>query len=202
MRLLSTAASPFGRKVKLTAALKGVRDQITVEETDTRGQGKTTLSAANPLGKIPVLILADGHTFYDSKVICEYLDSLTPSPVLFPPSGLPRFTCLTRAALADGIAEAALLIVYESRYRTPDMHVAEWIARQQSKIDAGLAALETAPPTWTSHPDYGHVTLACALGYLDLRFAGAWRPSHPGLVAWLDTFATAVPAFEATRVAA
>ena len=201
MRLLSAPASPFGRKVKITAHVKGLIDQITIEPTDTRGAHNVALAAANPLSKIPALVLADGTQLYDSKVICEYLDSLASLPVLFAPSGLTRYRCLTRAALADGIMEAALLIVYEERYRPADKRVPDWIARQQGKVDAGLAALEAAPPSWVGHPDYSHIAVACALGYLDLRHAGTWRRAHPGLVAWLDAFSAAVPAYDATRAA-
>lgn len=198
MKLYSAPASPFGRKVKITSYVKGLSGQIKLEHADTRLPHNRELAAANPLSKIPALVLADGTQLYDSKVICEYLDSLVPAPALFPASGLERYKCLTRAALADGIAEAALLIVYEERYRPADKRVAEWIARQQAKVDAGLAALEATPPVWTGHPDYSHISVACALGYLDLRFAGAWRASHPKLVGWLEKFAAQVPAFGET----
>jgi glutathione S-transferase len=198
MRLYSAPPSPFGRKVKITARVKGLMDGISVEHADTR-IANPTLAAANPLSKIPALVLADGTQLYDSGVICEYLDSLAPDPVLFPPTGIERYRCLTRAALADGIMEAALLMVYEERYRPADKWVPEWIARQQAKVDAGLASLEAAPPAWTTHPDYSHITLACALGYLDLRFDRTWRKSHPGLVAWLNAFSAKVPAFDATQ---
>lgn len=198
MRLYSTSASPFGRKVKMTAIVKGLKDHIESVHGDTRDGKNAELGAANPLQKIPALILEDGTHLFDSKVICEYLDSLVPIPVLFPPSGIPRFRCLTRGALADGIMEAAVLIVYEDRYRPADKRVPEWIARQQAKIDGGLAALEASPPAWSSFPDYSHIAIACALGYLDFRLEGKWRASHPKLVAWLKAFAAAVPAFDET----
>jgi glutathione S-transferase len=95
--------------------------------------------------------------------------------------------------------DAALLLVYEKRYRPEDKWVESWMQRQQAKIDTSLDWLEKAPPTWSDHPDYGHITLACALGYLDFRHGGQWRARHPGLVAWLDKFASAVPAFDETR---
>ena len=210
MRLLSAPASPFGRKVKIVAHLKGLDDRIAIEATDTRDPSNLTLREANPLGKIPVLILDDGTTIYDSHVICEFLDSLVPTTVLFPPSGRARAMALTRAALADGIMEARVLMVYEERFRDPPERSAAWVSRQQSKSDAGLAALERAAAEgdldWSSHsgahPTYDHVAIACALGYLDLRFPGSWRDRHPHLVAWLDRFSAAVPSFEKTRATA
>ncbi len=150
-----------------------------------------------------MLILADGTQLYDSAVICEYLDSLTPEPRLFPASGpehgMARWQTLRLGALADGIMEAALSIVYEARYRPEDKRFDGWVARQQTKVDTALAHLEAAPPLWTGQPEYGHVALACALGYLDLRQDGRWRAAHPGLVAWLDRFAASVPAFATTK---
>ena len=197
MRLLSAPPSPFGRKVKMVVHIKGLAERVTVELADPR-EPDAALAAANPLGKIPALVLEDGTTLFDSKVICEYLDSLAPAPVMFPPAGLERYRMLTHAALADGIMEAALLIVYEDRYRPADKRVPTWIARQQAKIDGGLAAFETAPPQLSGAPDYAAVTLAAALGYLDFRLDGLWRAGHPALKSWLDRFAAAVPAFGKT----
>jgi len=119
--------------------------------------------------------------------------------VLFPKSGAERFRTLTLGALADGILDAALLLVYEGRFRPENMKVQGWVDRQQSKVDRSLAQLEKAPPAWRGSPDYGHLTLAVALGYLDFRHGGKWRAGRPKLVKWLDEFAAAVPAFEATR---
>lgn len=119
--------------------------------------------------------------------------------MLFPKSGPARWRTLTLGGLADGMLDAALLIVYEGRFRPENMRVEAWLERQQSKIDRALAQLEASPPTWQGSPDYGHVTLAAALGYLDFRHGGKWRAGHPKLVKWLDEFAAAVPAFEATR---
>jgi glutathione S-transferase len=198
MKLLSALPSPFGRKVKMTARLKGLDGSIAVELVDT-SKPNPALAAQNPLAKIPVLILDDGTQIYDSHVICEYLDSLAPAPRLFPSGGLERYRMLTRAALADGLLDAAILIVYESRFRPEAQRVQGWLDRQHAKIDGGLDHLEAAPPVWTGTPDYADVTLACALGYLDLRLEGAWRARCPRLVAWLDAFARDVPAFEATR---
>lgn len=199
MKLLSSPASPFGRKVKIVAAMKGLTERIETHQVDTFQLVNETLRQENPLSKIPVLILADGTQVYDSRVICEYLDSLAAEPRLFPAAGVERIKMLTLAALGDGILEAALLLVYEKRYRPEDKWVESWMQRQQLKIDTALDWLEKAPPAWGATPDYAHITIACALGYLDFRHAGTWRARHPGLVTWLDRFAAAVPAFNETR---
>jgi glutathione S-transferase len=198
LQLLTNPLSPYGRKVSITAAMKGVRDKIEIVAIDTNPLDNPTLHTANPLAKIPAL-LVDGTSVFDSNVICEYLDGMSPSPLLFPVSRPQRIKTLTLGALADGVLDAALLLVYEKRFRPAEKWHAPWQERQQGKIDRALDLLEKAPPAWSGHPDYGHVTLACALGYLDFRHEGKWRGGHPGLVAWLDRFAQAVPAFEQTR---
>lgn len=197
MKLLSSPASPFGRKVKMTVWMKNLKDQVEITTVDAT-KGDATLSAANPMGRIPVLVLNGGQVIHDSHVICEYLDHVGTGPVLFPRSH-ERWDTLTRASLADGIIEAALLMVYEGRYRPENMKVQSWLDRQTSKINTSLGMLEKAPPMWTTAPDYGHLTLAAALGYLDFRHAGKWRAEHPKMVAWLDTFAKAVPGYEASK---
>lgn len=198
MKLLSSPASPFGRKVKITIAEKKLTDRVEVLTVDAT-KGDPNLNAANPLGRIPALILDNGDTIHDSHVICEYLDSVGSGPVLVPRSGPERWRTLTLASLADGLMEQALLQVYEGRYRPADMRVESWVQRLQSKIDRTLDYLEKAPPVWKDHPDYSHITLACSLGYMDFRHAGKWRKGHPEMVAWLDRFAALVPSFAATK---
>ncbi len=196
MKLYSSPLSPYGRKVKIAAAMKGLTAKLEMVPADTN-KGDPDLNRYNPLGKIPCLV-ADGQAVFDSHVICEYLDAHGAGPVLFPPSGPERWKTLTLGSLADGLIDAALLLVYETRFRPADMQVVAWTDRQWAKVKGTLAHLEAAPPNWVSSPDYGHLTLACALGYLDFRHGGTWRADHPKLVAWLDRFAAAVPAFEAT----
>lgn len=199
MILRSSPASPFGRKVLLAADLTGLGGQLTVVPADT-GSDTDSLRRENPLGKLPTLILGDGTTLYDSRVIIEYLDHLAGGGVLIPTDPAARFRALTLQALADGMADAALLGVYEGRFRAETERSPSWTAYQASKIERSLAALEGAPPTGTI--DIGHVALACALGYLDLRYDKAWRADCPSLVAWLAAFAAAVPAFDRTAVKA
>ena len=198
MKLLSSPMSPYGRKVKIALAMKGLKKEVEVVTVDTNIPNNPEIKP-NPLAKIPALVLNDGMSIYDSHVICEYLDGLAPSPVLFPKGGTERFRTLTLGALGDGILDAALLLVYEKRFRPEEKWHAPWQERQQGKIDGALDHLEQAPPAWGASPDYGHLTLACALGYLDFRHEGKWRAGRPKLVAWLDKFAAAVPAFEETR---
>jgi glutathione S-transferase len=198
MKLLSSLLSPYVRKVRIAAAMKGLSDKLELVPIDTNIADNPAINRVNPLAKVPALIV-DGEPIFDSHVICEYLDAQAPSPQLFPPAGSARIETLTLGALADGILDAALLLVYEKRFRPPEKWHQPWQLRQQDKIDRALAHLEQDPPKWQASPDYGHITLACALGYLDLRHEGRWRGSHPKLVAWLEDFATAVPAFAATR---
>ncbi|MFJ5369666.1 glutathione S-transferase family protein [Bosea sp. CER48] len=194
--LRSSPASPFGRKVKMTALQYGLMDRIEIVGADTTDPSDP-LRQQNPLGKIPTLILEDGTTLFDSRVIIDYLDHLSGGKIV--PAGAARFLQLRLQALADGICDAALLQVYEGRFRPEEGRNANWLAHQDGKVARGLAALEAAPPTFEGRPHIGEIALACALGYLDLRFAGSWRASHPNLVAWLDDFAARVPAFEETR---
>lgn len=200
MKLYTSMTSPFGRKVKLAAAIKGIADRIETVIADTNPPGNAELIANNPLGKIPVLVLDDGTRLYDSRVICEAIDAMgaAGAPALMPSSGLQRWQTLTRAALADGIADAGILIFYESRFRSPEHHNAGWVARQQAKIDAGLDHLESSMSPLAASPDYADLSLAAALGHLDFRHDGRWRQGRPRIVAWLDQFARAVPAYADT----
>ncbi|KPF72271.1 glutathione S-transferase [Bosea sp. AAP35] len=197
MILRSSPASPFGRKVKMAALELGLMDQIEIVVADTNDPAEP-LRQQNPLGKIPTLVLNDGTTLFDSRVIVDYLDHLAGGGRLIPAGG-ERFVQLRLQALADGLCDAALLQVYETRFRPEEGRNAAWVANQASKVSRALAALEAAPPVYTDRPRIGEIALACALGYLDLRFAGTWRADHPALVTWLDAFAAKVGAFEATR---
>lgn len=194
--LRSSPTSPFGRKIKIAIAELGLDDRIEVVPADTNDPAET-LRRQNPLGKVPTLVFEDGSTLFDSRVIAEYLDHLAGGGRLFPP-GEARFGQLRLQALADGICDAGLLQVYEIRLRAPELRSAAWVENQTGKVARALASLEAAPPAY-DRPRIGEIALACALGYLDLRFDGAWRASHPALVAWLAAFAARVPAFEATR---
>ena len=201
MTLFAGGLSPYGRKVRMTALIKGVMGDIEEKASDTN-KGDDNLNKLNPLGKIPCLVLADGTAVYDSNVICEYLDTLGSGPILFPKSGADRLRVLTQGALGDGILDAALLIVYEGRFRPENMAVQSWLDRQHARIDRAVAMLDKAPPAFSGTPDYGTLTIAAALGYLDFRHGGKWRAKAPSLVKWLDGFEKAVPAYVKTKPAA
>jgi glutathione S-transferase len=201
MKLLSSPPSPYGRKVKIAAALLGLADRITVEPTDTnRAEGP--LRAANPLGKIPTLLLDDGTALFDSRVILDYLDHLAGGGRIIPREAEARFSALRLQALCDGVLDASLLQVYEKRFRPEPLWHQPWLDYQAEKVARGLDLLEKTPPRLDPLPDVGQIALACTLGYLDLRFEGRWRDAYPALVRWLARFAAQVPAFDATAVKA
>lgn len=149
------------------------------------------------------MLLREGACpLYDSRVILEFLDMEAGGGCLIPVSGEPRYTVLATQALADGLMDAALLEVYETRFRAEGERSVKWVDNQAGKVARALKTFEAAPPVTaavSAPADLGEIALACALGYLDLRFHGAWRADHLALVDWLDRFAARVPAFEATR---
>jgi len=199
MILRSSPASPFGRKVKIAAKLLGLWPQITLVDADTTNPSDS-LRQQNPLGKIPVLVLENGEAIYDSRVIVQYLQDIAGGEALIPNERAARFATLRLEALADGVQDAALLQVYEGRFRDPAMQDAKWLQHQAEKVARALTYLEANVPDESTH--LGNVAVACALGYLDLRFSGLWRQNHPNLVSWLARFEARVPGFAATRVTA
>lgn len=196
--LRSSPASPFGRKVKISASLLGLFDKIQVVDADTNNP-EDTLRQQNPLGKIPTLVLENGDVLYDSRVIVEYLDHLAGGGKIIP-NGEGRFAALRTQALCDGIADAALLQVYENRWRAEDRREAKWVEHHAGKVVRGLDYAEANLSSPSSSLTIGDIALACALGYLDLRFAGKWREDYPKLVSWLADFEGRVPAFAKTKV--
>jgi glutathione S-transferase len=197
MILRSSPSSPFGRKVRIAIAVLGFDKDVKIEAADTT-DANDSVRRQNPLGKIPVLLAEDGNAYYDSRVILDYLDTLAGGGKIVPRDAATRLAALRLQALCDGILDASILTVYESRWRKPETHDAKWLEHQAGKVTRGLAALE-APPPLDATPNVGQITLACVLGYRDFRFAGSWRGAHPKLVAWLDDFALRVPAFAATK---
>jgi glutathione S-transferase len=199
MILRSSPASPFARKVRIAADLLGLADKIEIRDTDLNDPAEA-IRTQNPLGKVPALIVDDGTVYYDSRVILDVLDHMAGGGRIVPRDATARFAALRLQALCDGILDASLLIVYEGRYRPADKAVQSWLDRQAEKVARGLAALEASPPPLDQPPNVGQITLACLLGYRDLRFGGTWRKDHPRLLAWHDAFAAQVPAFAATKV--
>jgi len=201
MILRSSPPSPFGRKVKLALGILGLDKDVTIEKADPT-DAADSIRRQNPLGKIPALIIEDGTVLYDSPVVLEYLDHRAGGGKIIPKDPNARMKALVLQALCDGILDAGILLVYEGRWRPPEMAVQKWIDHQTGKVVRALETLEANPPALAAIPDVGAITLACALGYGDLRFGGKWREGHPRLVKWLEAFAAQVPAFEKTRVTA
>jgi glutathione S-transferase len=189
--LRTTLTSPYGRKVRMAADILGLMERIAVVPADTLDEADT-LRQQNPLGKMPCLLLPDGSAIYDSPIIVELLQEVAGKDRLMPWYGDERFLRLTEARLADGITDAALLMVYEHRFRAEPQVSERWLAHQRGKIERGLSVFEKTPPQGTTVIALG---LACALGYLDWRKPYDWRSHFPGLVRWLDAFADAEPAF-------
>jgi glutathione S-transferase len=205
MILRSSPASPFGRKVRIAISLLGLDNDVKIETADT-GDVNDSVRKQNPLGKIPVVIDEDGTAYYDSRVILDYLDVRSGGGKIVPRDAKARLAALRLQALCDGILDASILTIYETRWRKAETHEPKWLEHQAGKVSRALAVLEAAPPPLDATPqvlpDVGQITLACTLGYRDFRFNGSWRGDHPRLVAWLDQFAARVPAFAATKPAA
>jgi glutathione S-transferase len=185
MKLLLSPASPYARKVWLAAAELGLEGRIEAANASASPVADTPeLSALNPLGKIPVLITDDGDALFDSRVIADYLDSLTPRR-LCPADGEARWRVQTLHAAADGLLDAALLARYEEALRPEPLRWADWRRGQGEKIRRVLDMLEGAELRPGDDTRICDIAVACALGYLDFRFAAeAWRTGHPRLAAW------------------
>ena len=187
MKLLMAGPSPFVRKVLVLLHETGQVGDVSVEKVVAApGGADATLKAANPLGKIPALLRASGPTLYDSRVICRFLDERAAAGLY--PAG--DYDVLILEATADGIMEAAVLMVYEKRFRAEAQQSPDWIEGQWDKVAGGLDSLEQR---WMSHLqrplDIGQIAVACALGYLDLRHdARGWRTGRPALAAWFEKF--------------
>jgi glutathione S-transferase len=195
MKLRYSPASPFARKCAIAGHVLGLAGRI--EMVDNTGDPGDAIRARNPLNKIPLLLTDDGEAIFDSVVISEYLDHLAGGGRIIPTEPKARFRALTLQALADGVMDAAILIMYESRFREPSQHSPRWIAMQQKKVDSGLDALEAMTPGDDIH--VGSIATAALLGYLDFRFEGEWRASRPKLTSWFDAYASKLPGFAATQ---
>ncbi|ANT59911.1 MULTISPECIES: glutathione S-transferase [unclassified Salipiger] len=197
MKLLQAGPSPFVRKVLVTLHETGQYEDVEmVQVTASPLTPDPALVSANPVGKIPALVRADGPTLYDSRVICRFLDARAEAG-LYPESRI--WDTLTLEATGDGIMDAAVLIIYEERFRPREQVSMEWIEGQWSKVSRALDALNTR---WMSHlagrVDMGHISVACALGYLDFRHdARKWRVGREALAEWYDAFSQR-PAMQAT----
>jgi glutathione S-transferase len=183
MKLIASLTSPYARKVRVALAEKKIEYDL-VEESPWAVE--TTVPDYNPLGKVPVCVLDDGTTLFDSRVIVEYLDTVSPVSRLIPEPSRQRIVVRRWEALADGICDAAVALVLESRRATKQQNK-EWIERQRAKVDRGLKELATelGDKAWCNGEAYSLADIAtgCALAYLDLRHATIdWRALYPNLV--------------------
>jgi glutathione S-transferase len=191
MKLLGSSTSPYVRKVRIVMAEKKIEAPLEIVDVNAEDNG---LVQFNPLGKVPCLVTDDGGAIYDSRVIVEYLDALTPVHRLIPPNGRERVEVRTWEALADGLLDAALLVRSEQTQRTEAQRSPAVIARQMGKIHAALAAmsrsLEEKPWCVDGKYSLADIALGCALGYLDFRFAQLdWRSQFSNLAAHAEKLA-------------
>jgi len=184
LKLYYSKSSPFARKVRISARLLGLERQIELIEVDPYAD-PSDLHQTNPLGLIPALVTEDGFTFFESPVICEYLNGIAKDLPIIPASGAARLISLRLQALGDGIMNAAMLRrKLLTQTDTPSDN--SLAVRQVRAVDRTLDVLEAHP--LGQHVDIGLISIACALGYLDFRYPDEpWRDSRPVLAAWFET---------------
>ena len=190
MKLIGSLTSPYVRKTRIVMAEKRIEYEM---EVDVPWTAETRVPQFNPLGKVPVLVMDDGSTLFDSRVIVEYLDTLTPVSRLIPEDTRPRTQVKRWEALADGVCDAAASVFLE-RKRPQEQQSQDWIVRQEQKIFRALEAMseELGEKPWCTGEFYtlADVAVGCALGYLALRFPEiAWREAHPNLEKLADKLA-------------
>jgi glutathione S-transferase len=191
MKLYWSSRSPFVRKVMVFAHECGLAARITCERTlVAMNNPNAALLGVNPTGKIPTLVLDDGSVLYDSAVICEYLDSLHKGRLLFPESGPARWTALRRHALGNNLTDN-LMLWRNELLRPPAQQSPETLAAFELKVRNAVAALDHETAALANDPvSIGHVAIACALGYIDFRFAHlGWRKDSDRIASWHETFA-------------
>ena len=184
MRLLTASASPFANKVRMAARLAGF--DLPATDIDAAAQPAELLEA-NPLGKIPCLILDDGTALFDNRPILAYLDR-THNLGLYPRDSESYFRALRFEALCDGINDCAVAWQYERRMRPEEKHHQPWLDRQWGKVTRALVEAAKELPPLGADAEIRAMSLAAVLGYLQLRFAGLWEEEHPALAAWMADF--------------
>ena len=190
MKITASGASPYVRKAMACAIARGIDSQLekwTIATTD------PVLSHSNPLGKIPTLVTDEGVALFDSPVICEFLDSIGSAPALFPAAGPARWAALRLQAIGDGILDASQPRRRELGLPQDEGRVA-YIDLQRGKVARAVAVLEKEAASLGALKTIGDIAVACALGYLDFRFAHEpWRPGHPKLEAWYSSVVSLPP---------
>lgn len=185
MKLIGSLTSPYVRKVRIVMAEKKLDYKLELEDVWASG---SAITQANPLGKVPCLVMEGGEAVFDSRVIVEYVDTLSPVGKLIPPSGRERVEVRTWEALADGLLDAAILARLEQTWagRTEQQRSAAWIDRQMHKVYASVKAMSQGlgDRAWCAgnHFTLADIAVGCALGYLDFRFSHIdWRGDYPNL---------------------
>ena len=185
MKLIGSLTSPFVRKVRVVLAEKKLDYKFEVEDV---WAADTRIGESNPLGKVPCLVMEGGEAIFDSRVIVEYVDTLSPVGKLIPLSGRERVEVKTWEALADGLLDAAILARMEQTWsgRSDEQRSQAWIDRQIDKVNASLKAMSLGlgdrPWCTGNHHSLADIAVGCALGYLDFRFGDiAWRDTYPNL---------------------
>lgn len=192
-RLLYASASPYSAKVRMAAVYAGIAiEDVPVQTSDRPAE----LIGANPLGKIPTLLLDDGRSIFDSRAITQYLNRESKN-ALFPRNPDKRTEAEVLEALADGICDCALSMVYERRARPQEMVFQPWLDAQWIKISASLDLLNANPPKLPKKITVGQIALRACLGYLSLRFAGKWEKGHGRLTRWVSRFDEKFPELKA-----
>jgi glutathione S-transferase len=193
MKLIGALTSPYVRKVRIVMAEKKLDYKLVLEDV----WGSDAILKSNPLGKVPCLVMEGGEAVFDSRVIVEYLDTLSPVGKLIPASGRERVEVRTWEALADGVLDACILARLEANWvgRAPLERSQAWIDRQMTRVHAGIVAmgqgLGDKPWCAGSHFSLADVAVGCALGYLDFRFPHIdWRSSQPQLARLAEKLAT------------
>ncbi|TNF62636.1 MAG: glutathione S-transferase [Burkholderiales bacterium] len=193
MKLIGAITSPYVRKVRIVMAEKKLEYRFVQEDV---WSAETQIGTSNPLGKVPCLVMEGGEAVFDSRVIVEYLDTLSPVGKLIPASGRERAEVKTWEALADGLLDASILARLEATWpgRSAEQRSQAWIDRQMLKINAALRSMSQGlgdkPFCSGIHFSLSDVAVGCALGYLDFRFPAIdWRGSYPNLVRLSDKLA-------------
>lgn len=191
MKLITSLTSPYGRKARVVLLEKKIPFHLQIENP---WLPDSPVGALNPLGKVPVLVLEDGACIFDSRVIVEYLDHVSPVAHLIPSEPRGRMMVRGVEALADGVTDAAVAIYLEKK-RADDQQSAEWLSLQEKTLFRGLNALADAlgEKIWYlgNSMTLADIACGCTLGYLDLRFQNIdWRNAHPGLARLADKLAT------------
>jgi glutathione S-transferase len=188
MKLIGSFTSPYVRKVRVVLAEKKLDYSFELENV---WGAQTKIHLSNPLGKVPCLVMEDGSTMYDSRVIAEYLDTLTPVCKLLPPNGRDRADVKVWEALADGVLDAAVLVRLEKTLRPAEQQSQPWMDRQMGKVQAGLQVMSDnlgeQPFCMGVHYTLADVAVGCALGWLSFRFPDiGWRNDYPNLARLFD----------------